>query len=226
MSGQEAIDGAVGDRLLRFCLKRLLDLGSRRQLSPCRAGQEGLEEGAFLLQGQVLVAPPASPRRFHGGDAQPIVGGDNAVDGRGRDAHRPGNVFGLARVYQRLIDDLPALAAPGARFSLQALQDRLQGHMKGGAGDAVSHAASLLFFTGSFLEYHAERVVWNLYTQPLMPLLPALVESLEWHEHLHLTGECRTQLLAMSPATADRLLRPSRKTASGGFSADVPRKRL
>ena len=137
-------------------------LGSRRQLSPCRADQEWLEEGAFLLQGQVLVAPSASPRRFHGGDAQPSGGGDNAVDGRGRDAYGLGNVLSVAWGSQRLIDDLRALASPGARFGVQALQDRLRGQMRGGAGEAVSHAASLPFFTDSFLEYHAERVVWNL----------------------------------------------------------------
>jgi hypothetical protein len=159
MSGEVPIAGAVGDRLLCLRLKRLLNLGSRRQLSPCCAGQKRLEEDAFLLQGQVLVATSASPRRFHGGNAQPIVGGENAVDGRGRDAHSLGNFLSVAWGYERLIDDLRALAAPGARFGVQALQDRLRGQMRGGAGDAVSHAASLLFFTNSFLEYHAERMI-------------------------------------------------------------------
>ena len=102
MSGQQAIDGAIGDRLLRLGLKGLLDLGSRCQLSPCRADQERLEEGAFLLQGQLLMAPPASPRRFHGGDAQPSGGGDNAVDGRGRDAYGLGNGLSVAWGSQRV----------------------------------------------------------------------------------------------------------------------------
>lgn len=46
----------------------------------------------------------------------------------------------------------------------------------------------------------------------LVPFLPALVQSLEAHGHLTLTDDVRTQLLAMSPATADRILsalRPS-----------------
>lgn len=40
----------------------------------------------------------------------------------------------------------------------------------------------------------------------LVPFLPALVQSLEEHGHLTLTDEVRTQLLAISPATADRIL--------------------
>jgi hypothetical protein len=46
----------------------------------------------------------------------------------------------------------------------------------------------------------------------LIPFLPTLVDSLERHGHLHLSEESRTQLLSMSPATADRILRPPPKT--------------
>ncbi len=52
----------------------------------------------------------------------------------------------------------------------------------------------------------------------LIPFLPTLVESLERHGHLHLSQECRMQLLAMSPATADRILRPYRKQERHGIS--------
>jgi hypothetical protein len=52
----------------------------------------------------------------------------------------------------------------------------------------------------------------------LMPFLPMLVESLERHGHLHLSEECRSQLLSMSPATADRILRPYRKQGQHGLS--------
>src|SRR5258708_36892905 len=45
----------------------------------------------------------------------------------------------------------------------------------------------------------------------LMPFLSTLVESLERHGHLSLTEECRSQLLSMSRATADRLLQPYRQ---------------
>lgn len=40
----------------------------------------------------------------------------------------------------------------------------------------------------------------------LAPFLPALVQSLEQHGHLTLTDEVRSQLLAITPATADRIL--------------------
>jgi hypothetical protein len=41
----------------------------------------------------------------------------------------------------------------------------------------------------------------------LVPFLPTLVASLEQHGHLALSEEVRAQLLALSPATADRTLR-------------------
>lgn len=44
----------------------------------------------------------------------------------------------------------------------------------------------------------------------LIPFLPELVPVLERHGHLAVTGEVRAQLLTLSPATADRLLRPFR----------------
>ncbi len=52
----------------------------------------------------------------------------------------------------------------------------------------------------------------------LIPFLPTLVESLERHAHLHLSEESRMQLLAMSPATADRILQPYRKQERHGIS--------
>jgi len=47
----------------------------------------------------------------------------------------------------------------------------------------------------------------------LVPFLPELVASLERHGHLALRPEVRTQLLSLSAATADRLLRPLRERA-------------
>jgi Integrase core domain len=52
----------------------------------------------------------------------------------------------------------------------------------------------------------------------LVPFLPTLVASLEQHGHLHLSEECRAQLLSMSPATADRILQPYRKQEQHGIS--------
>ena len=53
----------------------------------------------------------------------------------------------------------------------------------------------------------------------LIPFLPTLLEALERHEHLHLTEECRSLLLSMSAATADRLLRSQRTQGQRGLSA-------
>src|SRR6185503_9310335 len=47
-------------------------------------------------------------------------------------------------------------------------------------------------------------------TRRLVPFLPKLVPLLERHGHLTLTDAVREQLLAISPATADRLLQPAR----------------
>ena len=47
-------------------------------------------------------------------------------------------------------------------------------------------------------------------TKCLIPFLPTLFDSLERHGYLHLTEESKKQLLSLSPATADRLLRASR----------------
>lgn len=52
----------------------------------------------------------------------------------------------------------------------------------------------------------------------LVPFLPQLVAALERHGHLFLSDEVRGQLMAISPATADRLWRPLRQ-------ADNPRGR-
>jgi hypothetical protein len=59
-----------------------------------------------------------------------------------------------------------------------------------------------------FLAWHAAN---QICAKRLMPFLPTLIEALERHEHLHISEECRSQLLSMSAATADRLLSSQRK---------------
>lgn len=57
----------------------------------------------------------------------------------------------------------------------------------------------------------------------LVPFLPELIPSLERHGHLHLDADVRALLLALSPATADRLLRPARQAAQPhGLSTTKP----
>ena len=73
----------------------------------------------------------------------------------------------------------------------------------------------------------ALRVVWEatdrLCSRRLHPFLPELVPVLEYHGHLALPAPIRSQLLRLSAATIDRLLRPCR--AKGGrrpFSTTKP----
>ena len=57
----------------------------------------------------------------------------------------------------------------------------------------------------------------------LVPFLPDLVASLERHGHLALSEETRTQLLRISPATADRLLQARRREGQPrGISTTKP----
>src|SRR5205085_6313795 len=58
-------------------------------------------------------------------------------------------------------------------------------------GPEVQHAL--------FLAWHAAN---RICAKRLIPFLPTLIEALERHEHLHLTEECRRQLLSMSAATS------------------------
>jgi len=74
-------------------------------------------------------------------------------------------------------------------------------------GSEVQHAL--------FLAWHAAN---RICAKRLIPFLPTLLEALERHEHLHLSEECRSQLLSMSAATADRLLRSQRRLGQHGLS--------
>lgn len=63
----------------------------------------------------------------------------------------------------------------------------------------------------------ALHVVWEttdrICGKRLKAVLPSLVESMERHGHLCLDSEVRERLLAVSPATIDRLLAPARERA-------------
>lgn len=56
----------------------------------------------------------------------------------------------------------------------------------------------------------------------LKALLPVLVVALEKHRHLALDPNIRTQLLALSAATMDRLLAPTRLVACGRRKRRAP----
>lgn len=64
----------------------------------------------------------------------------------------------------------------------------------------------------------ALRVAWEaancICAKRLVPFLPELLPALERHGHLQVTDNVRTQLLTISPATADRILSPIRRDPS------------
>jgi len=69
---------------------------------------------------------------------------------------------------------------------------------------------------------HALQVAWtaanHICAKRLVPFLPTLVPALEHHGHLQLSEEERAALLAMSPATADRILQSARQQGKHGIS--------
>ncbi len=97
-----------------------------------------------------------------------------------------------------------------ARWLLNHVEEVQQTHGRSQLrkyGPDVQHAL--------FLAWHAAN---RICAKRLIPFLPTLLEALERHEHLHLTEECRKQLLSMSAATADRLLRSQRRLGQRGLS--------
>ncbi|BCL79205.1 transposase [Ktedonobacteria bacterium brp13] len=66
--------------------------------------------------------------------------------------------------------------------------------------------------------YLAWTVANHICAKRLVPFLPTLVASLEQHGHLHLSERGRAELLAMSPATADRILQPYRRQGKHGIA--------
>jgi site-specific recombinase XerD len=74
---------------------------------------------------------------------------------------------------------------------------------------------------------HALLIVWKaayrVCSKRLIPFMPILVESLIRHGHLDISETVKAQLLSVSPATADRLLRPERRKYPGkGMSTTKP----
>jgi len=65
-------------------------------------------------------------------------------------------------------------------------------------------------------------IVWGaayrVCSKRLIPFMPILIESLVRHGHLDIPETVKEQLLSISPATADRLLRPERRKLGRGKS--------
>ncbi len=113
----------------------------------------------------------------------------------------------------RLLDTFTAATGYNRKYAMELLnhaqveQSTPQRPRPHHYGPEVQHAL--------FLAWHAAN---RICAKRLIPFLPTLLEALERHEHLHLTEECRKQLLSMSAATADRLLSSQRKRSQRGLS--------
>jgi hypothetical protein len=113
----------------------------------------------------------------------------------------------------RLLDTFVALTGFVRKYAMWLLNHPVESRPRG------SHARPVRY--GPEVQ-QALSQVWRAANQicakRLIPFLPTLVEALERHGHLHLTEECRSQLLSMSAATADRLLRAQQKHGPRGIS--------
>ena len=113
----------------------------------------------------------------------------------------------------RMLDEFVANAGYARKYAIQLLN-----HPK--TQKSQSQQARLPHYCSEVKQ--ALLLAWKAANQicpkRLIPFLPTLVEALERHGHLHLTNECRNQLLSMSATTADRLLRTSRPKGPHGLS--------
>src|SRR6266568_4601527 len=111
-----------------------------------------------------------------------------------------------------LLDEIAATTGYTRRYAMWLLNHPQEGQRcprrrQRRYGPEVQHAL--------FLAWHAAN---RICSKRLLPFLPTLIDALERHGHLHLSETCRTQLLSMSAATADRLLQAPRAQGMRGMS--------
>jgi len=111
-----------------------------------------------------------------------------------------------------LLDEIAATTGYTRRYAMWLLNHPQEGQRcprrrQRRYGPEVQHAL--------FLAWHAAN---RICSKRLLPFLPTLIDALERHGHLHLSETCRTQLLSMSAATADRLLQAPRAQGMRGMA--------
>jgi hypothetical protein len=113
----------------------------------------------------------------------------------------------------QLLDTFVALTGYVRKYAMWLLNHPVESRTRGPHARRVHYGPevqqALLFTWKAANQICAKR---------LIPFLPTLVETLERHGHLHLMEEHRNQLLSMSVATADRLLRSQRRMRPRGIS--------
>lgn len=123
-------------------------------------------------------------------------------------ALRPRYTLGNRTAKQRVLDELVAATGYHRKYAIYVLNHppprRARQRRRGSAK-----------YTGAVVA--ALTTVWRaancICGKRLVPVLPAFVDALERHRELQLDAETRAQLLTLSPATADRLLKRARTEA-------------
>jgi len=123
-------------------------------------------------------------------------------------ALRPRYTLGNRSAKERVLDELVAATGYHRKYAIQVLN-----HPR--PRRARPRRIGSAKYTGAVVA--ALEQVWRaancICSKRLVPALPAFVEALERHGELQLDAETRAQLLALSPATADRLLKRTRAKA-------------
>jgi hypothetical protein len=126
---------------------------------------------------------------------------------------------------QKILDELTAATGYHRKYANQLLKQ----HEATPAGQRASKQPNKQDRRRKYDDQVKEALIaiWETASQicskRLAPFLPQLVDALERHGHLHLSPETRTKLLAISPATMDRLLADVRRANKGGASANSTR---
>ena len=87
---------------------------------------------------------PSLPRRLDSHQTQAIVGGNDLMNHGLRDATVLGNLRRLPRIYQRIVDNEPALSAPGTGIVFESVFDLFNREVGGGTRDSC-HGVPLFF---------------------------------------------------------------------------------
>jgi len=112
-----------------------------------------------------------------------------------------------------LLDEIAATTGYTRRYAMWLLNHSEEGQHTAGPRRQRRYGPEVQ--DALFLAWHAAN---RICSKRLMPFLPALIEALERHGHLQLSEACRSQLLSMSAATADRLLHAPRTQGLHGIS--------
>lgn len=116
----------------------------------------------------------------------------------------------------RMLDEFVAVTGLHRKAAIRALRRQSQGKRE--------HRGRRKTYTGSVVAALSQiwRICGCLCGKRLQPILGDMVASLERHDELILDEETKALLLAVSPATIDRLLRPYKTSHPRGQSTTKP----